>query len=713
MAIVHKLIQGGEQYLGFALARERAMRKQGNNSAMKYDLGDATVEIRIAGNQSFVSLTAVSSKSAKAKWVAYPVKVAKAFYESAAYSKIPRANRPIVERIPFVARPRVPVPPPPAIEYIPPPLYANDPGPVPTLLPCTYFGAPAYTPKMGRRYSLEPGGPSGVYLDPSRGWGVESSRTTPIKDEFGNVLGYTTTTEWVPYTPTADDLASPYFRAQIAGVNRGDYLQYAAGAGGAMSPTHIAEVTCDGGTAVFGESTPFAPGTADYEAAYQYILARHAAARTYEAAAAAWVVAIADAAAQNAVIDAENNLRYQEWLSETDAPMVAKKDTECDAWDAPQRALRKATLNQLYLDALAEAESGFNAPWLTHAVLSPVYVPVGPFEADYFITELSRSTASDQGETSTTTTVTYNIEGSPNPDDPDSGPTNRQITGKMKVTSSFGPQNDCYTLNQQQEGPYDLYEFTNFWFGDPSAGMHSMFPTSVSRGMGYLVTGTTTQRTANKFLNAPLREVALPEARSFDTSVRLPHTSGRFMDTAFIDGCTVHMLLLKYVMWVAAADDYVPVLGYIDIEADPACEYGNCLESNFISRAPAPQARAKEVHLESVVTLVKTNGSWSSTVRKVQQKLCDILIPNSPRNNPYENVTLGIPFAEFPDLVPVVRGMPSPYQPAASKLSEAFTDTFFSLGSTELSVPPAHLCTDVEQMRNRIIIEAVKAANLN
>ena len=225
MAIIHKIVEGGEQYLGWALQRERALRKlaqdrderkrkrQGEGQASvtivedevteghrtaKYDLGDATVEIRIAGNQSFVSLTAVNAKSAKAKWVAYPVKVATAFYESAAYSKIPRANRPIVERIPFVAIPRVPVPPPPVIQYISPPLYANDQGPTPTLLPCTYFGAPTYTPKMGRRYSLEPGGPSGVYLDQSRGWGVESSRTTPIKDEFGNVLGYTTTTEWVP-----------------------------------------------------------------------------------------------------------------------------------------------------------------------------------------------------------------------------------------------------------------------------------------------------------------------------------------------------------------------------------------------------------------------------------------------------------------------------------------------------------------------------------
>lgn len=63
MAIVHKLIEGGEQYLGFALAKERAMRKSGRNGAIKYEMGDADIEVRIAGNQSFVCIKEIGNKS--------------------------------------------------------------------------------------------------------------------------------------------------------------------------------------------------------------------------------------------------------------------------------------------------------------------------------------------------------------------------------------------------------------------------------------------------------------------------------------------------------------------------------------------------------------------------------------------------------------------------------------------------------------------------
>ena len=508
MPIIHKIVEGGEQYLGWALQRERAMRKQGGSRSTKYDLGDAEVEIRVVGDKSYVMVRGTTPRLRGFNWIAYPSKIAPAVFESAAHATTPVENRPVVEKIPFVAIPRVPVPPPPVIQYISPPLYANDQGPTPTLLPCTYFGAPTYTPKMGRRYSLEPGGPSGVYLDQSRGWGVESSRTTPIKDEFGNVLGYTTTTEWVPYTPTADDLASPYFRAQIAGVNRSDYLQYAAGAGGAMSPTHIADVTCDGGTAVFGEPTPFAPGTADYEAAYQYILARHAAAQAYEAAAAAWVVAISDASGQNAVIDTENNLRYQEWLSETDAPMVAKKDTECDAWDAPKRPGRKAFMETLFTRVLAEVEAGFTTKWLTKVVLSPDYLPVGPFAPTYFIRIVSSSASFDALE-QRTDTFTYSIT------DPDGK--ERRVEGSKKDIGSYGPATDCFLLNgDEYQSPFRIYELSNFWLGDPADDMRDMLPSSTSRGRGYLVTGSTPTRRDNKFLFSELSEIGLPEAAAFE-----------------------------------------------------------------------------------------------------------------------------------------------------------------------------------------------------
>lgn len=54
MPIIHKIVEGGEQYLGWALARERALRNQGGNRSIKHDFGDAEVEIRVVGNQSFV-----------------------------------------------------------------------------------------------------------------------------------------------------------------------------------------------------------------------------------------------------------------------------------------------------------------------------------------------------------------------------------------------------------------------------------------------------------------------------------------------------------------------------------------------------------------------------------------------------------------------------------------------------------------------------------
>lgn len=59
MAIIHKIVEGGEQYLGWALQRERVMRKQGGSRSTKYDLGDAEVEIRVVGNQSFVTIRSV------------------------------------------------------------------------------------------------------------------------------------------------------------------------------------------------------------------------------------------------------------------------------------------------------------------------------------------------------------------------------------------------------------------------------------------------------------------------------------------------------------------------------------------------------------------------------------------------------------------------------------------------------------------------------
>lgn len=72
MAIIHKVIEGGEQYLGWALARERALRSQGGNRTIKYDLGDAEVEIRVVGNQSFVTLRETGVQVSR-EWVAFPL----------------------------------------------------------------------------------------------------------------------------------------------------------------------------------------------------------------------------------------------------------------------------------------------------------------------------------------------------------------------------------------------------------------------------------------------------------------------------------------------------------------------------------------------------------------------------------------------------------------------------------------------------------------
>ena len=72
MAIVHKAIGGGEQYLGWALARERALRGQGGNRTIKYDLGDAEVEIRVVGSQSFVTLRETGVQVSR-EWVAFPL----------------------------------------------------------------------------------------------------------------------------------------------------------------------------------------------------------------------------------------------------------------------------------------------------------------------------------------------------------------------------------------------------------------------------------------------------------------------------------------------------------------------------------------------------------------------------------------------------------------------------------------------------------------
>lgn len=71
MPIIHKVVEGGgEQYLGWALNREKALRKQTGDRAIKYDLGDAEVEIRIVGNQSFIFMRATGVQVSD-EWVAF------------------------------------------------------------------------------------------------------------------------------------------------------------------------------------------------------------------------------------------------------------------------------------------------------------------------------------------------------------------------------------------------------------------------------------------------------------------------------------------------------------------------------------------------------------------------------------------------------------------------------------------------------------------
>lgn len=54
----HKLISGGEQYLPFARSRIKALRAMGSSYAsQRFDMDDGVVEVRIAGQQDYITLT--------------------------------------------------------------------------------------------------------------------------------------------------------------------------------------------------------------------------------------------------------------------------------------------------------------------------------------------------------------------------------------------------------------------------------------------------------------------------------------------------------------------------------------------------------------------------------------------------------------------------------------------------------------------------------
>lgn len=627
---VHKHIDGGHQWLSWALGRERAIRSSGVSWAeQKYVLPDGTlVRVQITGSDSHVWLVAGGGA---ASWIAYPCKIAPAVFESAAHATTPVENRPVVEKIPFVPIPHVPLPKAP---HNPPP---------PT---CNKYGYTNITRKDGKYYIYFPGG--------------------PIYDEYWNIIGFSPGEEFEVKNPTAE---------QIADV-------------------------------------------AEREACVAQHLAYDEAVR---AASEAYGRALEQVKAENAAIDMQNQAALQVWFSENDAPMVAKKNVECDAWDAPKRPGRKAFMEALFTRVLAEVEAGFTTKWLTKVVLSPDYLPVGPFAPTYFIRIVSSSASFDALE-QRTDTFTYSIT------DPDGK--ERRVEGSKRDIGSYGPATDCFLLNgDEYQSPFRIYELSNFWLGDPADDMRDMLPSSTSRGRGYLVTGSTPTRQDNKFLFSELNEVALAEAAAFDTSAHPPYITAddcRMLDMAFVNGCQVSIIVLRYMMWDEGANARVPVVGYTDTTSSFVCQSGNCLESNFVSRTPAPRNAADGVWLESVVTMTKANSQWSApTVTKYPGVfLCPIVVDNTPRENVYEQVTLGIPFAQFPDFVVVVRGMPKAYEPDKSKpdikltnggeLGSAFTDTFLSnvKNSVPPKVPPATECTTVAQMRDRIFIEAIKQSNL-
>lgn len=113
MTIIHKVVEGGgEQYLGWALARERALRGQGGNRSIKYDLGDAEVEIRVVGNQSFIFMRDVGAGSTE--WVAYSCMSSLAFSDANIVDVLPPPD------IPKPVAPQKPAyPPPPPFTFEP------------------------------------------------------------------------------------------------------------------------------------------------------------------------------------------------------------------------------------------------------------------------------------------------------------------------------------------------------------------------------------------------------------------------------------------------------------------------------------------------------------------------------------------------------------------------------------------------------------------
>lgn len=677
MAIIHKLVESGaEAYLPFLLAREREIRrKRSDNSdgsmsggyAVKYELGDGIEgELRMVGNQSFISLRMVANIGFE--WLSYPCKIAPVVFESAAHATTPVEDGPIVEKLPFVPIPNVPPPPAPVLRQVSKPVRTitglGPPTPIP---PCTSGGFPM---------------------------------STPLGNNMATVKGY----------PDYGDTCLG--RAESSGIGEFMALQYLADLDPVQTTGNVAAVfedyQCQGYTTVRVNSYRFGPWWAVENTSFDYVSARHAADVAYQSEATAYAAALEDNRMVNAAIDLQNNTRLQLWMGENDAPMVAKKNAECDAWDAPKRPIRKAFMEALFIKVLAEVEAGFTTKWVTKTVLSPEYIPTGPLAPEYFIRKVSSSTSYDALERRTDTYV-YGITG------PDG--VEREVNGSKRDVGYYGPSSECFTLNGD-EGLFRVYDLSNFWLGDPADGVPDLLPSSTSRARGYLVTGSTPTRQDNKFLYADLNEITLPEAVAFDSSPApaLPHITSdgrRMLDMGFVDGCSVSIIVLRYMMWDAVSNARVPVVGYTETRARFWCRQGNCLDSNFVSRS-SPRNAANEVWLESVVTMTKTNSQWSAPIvtKHPGVFLCPIAVDNTPTKRPGGDLPGDVPYANFPDFVVVVRGMPASYGPAVNELATAFTDKFFSLDTTDSSVPPATECTTVAQMRDRITLEAIKQSNL-
>ena len=185
-----------------------------------------------------------------------------------------------------------------------------------------------------------------------------------------------------------------------------------------------------------------------------------------------------------------------------------------------------------------------------------------------------------------------------------------------------------------------------------------------------------------------------------------------FPDSLFPVGCEVTMLVLGYEMWDQGAQSYVHTVGYVDAPSEYVCIWGNCLDANYTSRIAPPQNIARRVRLVKTITTTKTASGWTTpVVRSVDALICDINLPNKPQGYTEANPTNQPPDADFPHLVAVVRGADALMLPDAGQgLGVGVSKT--QAAALNTSTPLSHLCSTVDQLRDRITLDALAAASI-